>query len=133
MSLDRHAVVVVNPAEIAEHLVTGERRRFAGDALHHVAVPAQCIDIEAEHGEVRPIEMPSKPAAGECHADAVAAALPQRPGRRLDARGQVVLGMPRTLAAELSESFDVIERDRGFAERFVFGVDRLHAGEMRIA
>ena len=40
MPFDRDAVAVVDPAKIAEHLMTGERGRFARYALHHVAVAA---------------------------------------------------------------------------------------------
>ena len=115
--LDRHPVAVVDPAQIAEHLVTGERGRFARYAFHHVAVAAQRINVVVEYREARPIEMLGQPARGERHADAVAAALPERTGRRLDARGQMVFGMAGALAAELPEPLDVVERDRGLAER----------------
>ena len=40
MALDRDAVAVVDPAKVAEHLMAGERGRFARYALHHVAVAA---------------------------------------------------------------------------------------------
>ena len=38
--LDRDPVAVVDPAQIAEHLVSGERSRFARYPFHHVAVAA---------------------------------------------------------------------------------------------
>ena len=38
--LDRYAVAVVDPAQVPQHLVAGERGRFARHALHHVAVAA---------------------------------------------------------------------------------------------
>jgi hypothetical protein len=39
--LDRHPVAVVEPAQIAKHLVPCERGRFARYAFHHVAVATQ--------------------------------------------------------------------------------------------
>ena len=80
MPLDGDLVAVVDPAQIAEHLVTGERGRFAGDALHHIAVAAQGENVVVEEREIRPIEMPGQPAADHRHADAVAAALAERTG-----------------------------------------------------
>lgn len=54
---DSYAVAVVEPAKIAEHLVTRERGRFARYALHHVAVAAYDIDVMVEHREIRPVEV----------------------------------------------------------------------------
>ena len=39
--------------------------------------------------------------------------------------------MARRLAVETAEALDVIERDRGLAERLVFGVYRLRAGQVQ--
>ena len=119
VAFDRHAVAVVDPAKITEHLVARERGRFARDALHHVAVAAYGIDVIVEHREIRPVEVLRQPASGERHADAVAAALAQRAGCRLDARRQVIFGMAGTFAAELPKPLDVVERDRGLAETLV--------------
>ena len=44
------------------------------------------------------------------HADAVAEALAERPGRHLDARREAALGMPRRDAAPLAELLDLLER-----------------------
>ncbi len=75
--------------------------------------------------------MPRQPALRHRHADARRTALAERPGRRLDARGQVIFGMARALAVDLTEALDVLERDRGLAETLIFCIDRLHAGEMQ--
>ena len=53
VAFDRDAVAVVDPAEVAEHQVAGERGGLAGDALHHVAVAAHRVDVVVEHVEVR--------------------------------------------------------------------------------
>ena len=131
MPFDGDPVAVVDPAKVAQHLVTGERGRFARYALHHVAVAAYGINVVVEHREVRPIEMLRQPAPGERHADAVAAALAQRAGRRLDAGGQVIFGMAGASAADLPKPLDIVERDRGLIETLVFGIDGLHAAEMQ--
>ena len=131
MPFDGDPVAVVDPAKVAQHLVTGERGRFARYALHHVAVAAYGINVVVEHREVRPIEMLRQPAPGERHADAVAAALAQRAGRRLDAGGQVIFGMAGAFAADLPKPLDIVERDRGLIETLVFGIDGFHAAEMQ--
>ena len=43
----------------------------------------------------------------------------------------MIFRMPRAFAVDLTESFDVVERDRWLAETLVFGIDRLHAAEMQ--
>ncbi len=67
--------------------------------------------------------MLSQPAPGKRHADAVAAALPERAGRRLDAHGRAIFGMSGAFAVKLPEPLDVVERDRELTIRFVLGVD----------
>ena len=49
--LDRHAVGVVDPAQVREALVRCERRRLRGDAFHHAAVPSEGVDVEVEDRE----------------------------------------------------------------------------------
>ena len=53
MAFDRDAVAVVDPAKVAEHLMAGERGRFARDAFHHVAVAADGIDVVVKDLENR--------------------------------------------------------------------------------
>ncbi len=108
----------------------GERRCLARYALHHIAIAADDINVVVEQRKARPIELPREPAPGKRHADAVAAALPERTGRGLDARREVIFGMAGTLAAKLAKPFDVVERNRGLARPLVVRVDGLDAGEM---
>ena len=74
--------------------------------------------------------MLSQPAPGKRHADAVAAALPKRAGRRLDPHGRAIFGMSRAFAVKLPEPLDVVERDRELTIRFVLGARLFHATEM---
>ena len=119
VALDGDPIAVVDPAQVAEHLVAGERSRFAGHALHHVAIAANGINVVVEQREVRPVEMRGEPASGERHADAVAAALAERPGRGLDPGGQTIFRMAGAFAADLPETLDVVEGDRGLPEALV--------------
>ena len=93
VALDGDRVVVVDPAQVGELQMAGERGRLAGDALHHVAVAADRIDVVVEQREVRRVVARRQPALGDRHADAVAAALAERPGGGLDAGGEAVFRM----------------------------------------
>ena len=126
VTFDRDLVVVVDPAEVGELEMTGERRRLPGNALHHAAVAGQRVDVIVEQLEPGPVEVPRHPAARDRHADAGRDALAERTRGRLDARGPAVLGVPRCLAVELAEALDIVERERGVTQPLVLGVHRLH-------
>ena len=127
MALDGDGVAVVDPAEVAEHQVPGYGGRLARNALHHVAVAAEGEDVVVEKLEIRPVETRRQPLGGHGHADAVAAALAERAGGRLDARGVAVLRVARTLGRQLAEAFDVVEGDGGASLLFTV----LHACEVQ--
>ena len=57
------------------------------------------------------IELRRQPPLGDGHPDRVGEALAERPGRRLDARRQAVLGMARGPRAPLPERLEVVERE----------------------
>jgi len=90
VAFDRYVIVVVNPAQVAEHQMASERGCFAGDALHHIAVAAHRVNVIIEQREVRPIEMLRQPALRDRHANACRTALAERPRCRLDARGDMI-------------------------------------------
>jgi hypothetical protein len=48
VAFDGDVVVVVNPAEVVEAEMAGERRRFRRDAFHHAAVAADRINVVIE-------------------------------------------------------------------------------------
>ena len=115
VAFDGDAIAVVDPAQVAEHLVPGERGGFVRHALHHVAVAAHCVHAIIKNLKSGAVEMLRQPAPSQGHADAVATTLAKRAGRGLDARRHAVLGMTRTFAVELSKFFDVVETYRRFA------------------
>jgi hypothetical protein len=130
VAFDGDVVVVVDPAEVIEREMARQRRRFRSHALHHAAVAAHRVDVVAEDLEVGTIVAVGEPCLGNGHAYAGGDALPERPGRGLDPRNEMVLGMTRSLAAELAEVTDVVERHRGLPEPFVGGVHGAGAGEV---
>ena len=129
-ALDRHVVVVVEPAQICEAEMARQRGRLARETLHHVAVAGEGVDVVVEHREVRPVEVHGQPPGGDRHPDARRDPLAEGTGGRLHAGGPAVLGMPRALAVELPEVADVVERHGRFARHLVVGVHRLRAGQV---
>ena len=127
VALDGDVVVVVDPAQVVEAEMAGERGRLRADALHQAAVAADRVDVVVEEVEARPVVAAGQPLPRDRHADAGGDALPQRTGRRLDARHPVILRMARRLAVELAEVADVVERDRRLAEALVLRVHGLGA------
>ena len=77
VALDRDVIVVVDPAQVAELEVPGERGGLAGDPFHHAAVAAERVDVVVEEIESGAIEVAGQPAFGDGHADAGRHALSQ--------------------------------------------------------
>src|SRR5215467_13784805 len=55
VAFDGDVIVVVDPAEIVEAQVGGQRRRFRRDALHHAPISTNRIDVVIEDLESRPV------------------------------------------------------------------------------
>jgi hypothetical protein len=121
-ALDRDVVVVVDPAEVREPEVAGQRRGLRRDALHHVAVAAERVDVVVEQLVAGAVEVGGLPVAGDRHADRGRHALAERAGRRLDARRPAVLRVARAARVDLAEALDVLERDGQLAEPLVGGL-----------
>ena len=82
--IQRHPVVVVNPAQVGKPQVSRERSRFRCNAFHQVAVAAYCIRPEIENFKTWLVEICREPLAGNRHSDAVPRTLAQRACGRLD-------------------------------------------------
>src|SRR5262249_5729365 len=130
--LDGDVVVVVDPAEVGELEVTGQRGGLGRNAFHHAAVAAQGVDVEVDQVlEPRPVEVGRHPAAGDGHADAGGQAAAERPGGTLHAAGPAVLRVAGAAAAQLAEALDRLQRHRRLAQRLVVLADRPHAGQVQ--
>ncbi len=117
VAFDRDVIVVVEPAQVVELEVAGERSRFAGDAFHQVAITAQRIDVVVKQLVIRCVVVLGQPLLGHCHADGIADAGAERTGRGLDTGGFVKLGVTGTDTADLTKVLDCFERDRQFVRR----------------
>ena len=131
VAFDRDMVVVVDPAEVVERQMSGERGRLRADALHQAAVAADRIDVIVEDVELRLVVAAGEPFLGDRHADAGGDALAQRPGGGFDARDPMVFRMPRRLAVDLAKAADLVERDRRLAEPLIVGVHRLRLRQIQ--
>src|SRR5262245_10588448 len=129
--LDRDVVVVVDPAEVVETKVAGQRSRFRSHALHQAAVTANYINVIIEDFEVWSIEMTGEPLLCDGHANTRCDALSQGPCSRLYARRPMVLGVAGRLAVELAEAADVVKRNRWPPQRFIVGVHGPCTAEMK--
>ena len=130
IAFDGDVIVVVNPAEVIEREMAGERCRFRTHALHHAAVAAHRINVVVEDLEAGPIVAVREPCFSDRHANAGGDALPERPSCCLHPRNQMVLGVSRSLAAEMAEVTNIVERHRGLPEPLVVGVHGAGAGEV---
>ena len=108
----------------------GEAGGLGRDALHHVAVAADGVDVEVVQGEVGLVVVLGEPEAGRGHADAGGHALAERAGGRLDAGRQVRLGVAGGLAVDLAELLEVVERQGRGVEDLDPLLDVVHAGEV---
>src|SRR6266851_3153262 len=129
-TVERDAVVVVDPAQIRQLQVAGERSGFARDAFHEVAVAAHGVHIEVEDFKSGAVVVCGQPLPGNGHAHAVAAALPQGSGGGLDAGGNVRFGMAGSFAVDLAEALDLFHRKGRLVEDFAVRGNVANSGEM---
>src|SRR5215469_7621603 len=108
-----------------------ERRSFATNAFHQVAIGTHCVDIEIENLESGPVESRGLPLARDGHSYAVSDALTQRTRGGLDSGSDVRLRMPRCPASELAEGLDVVERYRQIFREISMLIDAPHLGEIQ--
>src|SRR5262249_21241097 len=104
VAFDGDVVVVVDPAEVIEAEVAGQRGGFGGNAFHHAAVAADGVDAVVKDREVRAVIAIGEPFLGDGHADAVGDALAERAAGGFDAGDPVILGVAGRLAVELAET-----------------------------
>src|SRR5450755_5063214 len=111
--------------------MSGQRRGFAADAFHQVAIAAQRVNVVVKDFKVGLVEMGSHPLAGNRNTDAVSHTLAERAGSSLDACCPTIFRMSGSLAVELAERFEVIHRDRKFTEALAFGIYAPHLRQVQ--
>jgi len=132
--LDRDEVLVVDHGEVAELLVTGQRRGLVADPLHDVAVRGHDVDVVVEKaltGLGVGVEQTALATLAEGHADGGRETAAQRTGGDLDALGVVHLGVARGEAAPGAQLLEVLELEAvpGEEQLDVLGQARVAAGE----
>lgn len=110
-ALDRDAVVVKHPDQLAELLMAGKGRGLMADAFHQIAVRAENDGVMVDDLVPGAVESGGKPPLCEGHADGVRDAGTERSGRGFDAGSMPDLRVPRGLGAELPEILDIVEAD----------------------
>src|SRR5262249_21372655 len=113
-ALDSNAIIIVDPDQIAEAQVSGQRRRLAGDAFHHAAIATQRHNIMRDDLMPGTIVVRPQPAARDSHPDTSRHPLPEWPGGCLNPWRQRVVrgvfGMSRAFAMQLTKVHDIVER-----------------------
>src|ERR1700723_811564 len=130
VAFDRDVIVVVNPAQVVEPEMSGQRCSLRCNTFHQAPVTTDCINVVVEDLEARSIVVVGEPFLRDCHADARCRTLPERASCGFNTRHPVVFRMAGSLAVELAEATDIVERDRRLPQCFVVGIHSLNAGEM---
>ena len=94
------------------------------EALHEVAIGGEDVGVMVDE---RVAELGVEHPLGESHADRRRNALAERAGRRLDAGGHEVFGMPRSLRFELAEALQFLDRHALGADEVEEGVEQHRA------
>ena len=131
VAFDGDVVVVVDPAQVVETEMPGQRGRLRADAFHQAAVAADRVDVVVEDVETGPVVPRSQPLPRDRHADAGGDPRAQRTGGRFNPGHEMILRMSRCLAAELAEVADVVQRYRRLPQALVVGIHRLGPRQMQ--
>ena len=111
--------------------MAGQGGGLGPHALHQVAVAAQGVDVVVEEIEAGAVVVGGQPALGDRHADAVADALAQRPGRGFHAAGEPIFRMAGAEASQLAEEADVVQRHGRLVGAPAFGIGLFHAADVQ--
>src|SRR5215831_4625379 len=110
LTLDRNVIVVIDPAEVIETQVAGERRCFRRNSFHQAAIAAHGVSIVIKDIKARSVVTMGEPFLGNCHSHTRGNTLPKRTGRSLHARNPMILRMPRRFAVEPAKVANIIKR-----------------------
>ena len=105
-----HRVVIVQADQLAEAQMARQRRCFAGDAFHQVAIARNDVGRVVDDVVAGAVVARRQLRLSDRHADRIAEALPKRPRRNLHTGRVPAFGMPRCPAAPLAELLDIVQR-----------------------
>ena len=108
LAVDRDAVVVVDRDQLLEPERAGEGAGLVRDAFHETAVAHEDVGAVVDDLEARAVELLGEELLRERHPHRVRETLSERPGRRLDAGSDAVLGMARSLRVQLPEALQLL-------------------------
>ena len=114
-ALDGDVVAVVEDDELRQAQRAGQREGLGGYALHEAAVAAERVGVVVDDLIAGLVECRSEMTLCDGHADSHRHAGAERAGRSLDTDRMAVFRMARSLRAELTELFEVVERESAVA------------------
>src|SRR5258708_4220487 len=99
IAFDGDVVVIINPAQVRELQMTGQRGSLVANTLHHAAVATDGVNVVIEHLKGGAVEVRSHPASGGSHANACRHTLTKGASGCLNSRGPAIFRMSRAFAA----------------------------------
>ena len=115
-TIDRDAVVIVEGNQFAQTQCTGQRAGFVGDTFHHAAVAQEHVGVVVNDFVAFTVELTCQNFLCQCHTDAVGDALTQWTRGGFDARCVTVLRVTRSFGVQLTEVFQIVDRQIVTAE-----------------
>src|SRR5439155_3207522 len=107
-TIERHTIVVVDPAQIGQLQMSRERCRLGTHPLHHVAIAAHGIDVVIENLKAGTVVVRCQPVRSNCHSHAIGDTLAERTGCGFDARSNSIFRMSRSTTVDLPEPFNIV-------------------------
>ena len=107
-TVERHAIVVVDPAQVGQLQMSGEGCCLGAYAFHHVAIAAHGVDVVIKNLKAGTVVVRCQPVRSDSHSHAVAHSLAERSGCRLDAPSNSVFRVPRRSTVDLPEPLNIV-------------------------
>ena len=110
LAVDADAVVVVQGDQLVQLPGAGQRAGFVADAFHQAAIAQEDIGVVVDDAVVGLVEFGRQQLFGQRHAHGVGDALAEWAGGGFHAGRQAVLGVAGSLAVQLAEVFQLLQR-----------------------
>ena len=110
IAIDTDVVFVPQRDELVQAQRARQRAGFVADALHQATIAEEHPGAMVDDGVAVAIEVPRQQLFSQRKANRIGQPLSQRPGGGFHARADMVLRMPRGLAAELAKRLQLLDR-----------------------